>query len=212
MKNNRQGKALLRWFMVTLFLLPVSALPVSAQKSKSPDTEKLGKALDYFTSGMYHESLLLFKALDKEYTLNARFHAFMGLCYYYEWDYQQACTYLDEAIPKIESLAPHERSVYYFANAESHFNLEQYAEAIPFYEQHIMVCYPNEKADSFYRIGFCYMFHEEWANACENFESALSYYTQHPEVKSARSRIPQLKTMIEGCREKLQELQESSHI
>ena len=109
MKNNRQCKALLRWFMVTLLLLPVFALPVSAQKNKSADTEKLGKALDYFTSGMYHESLLLFKALDKEYTLNARFHAFMGLCYYYEWDYQQACTYLDEAIPKIESLAPHER-------------------------------------------------------------------------------------------------------
>ena len=160
--------------MVTLLLL-VSILSASAQKSKSPDTEKLGKALEYFTSGMYHESLLLFSALDKEYNLNARFHAFMGLCYYYEWEYQQACTYLDEAIPKIESLAPHERSVYFFANAESHFNLEQYTEAIPYYEQHILLCYPNEKADSFYRIGFCYMFHEEWANALESFESALAY-------------------------------------
>ena len=197
--------------MVILLLL-VSTFPVSAQKSKSPDTEKLGKALEYFTSGMYHESLLLFSALDKEYNLNARFHAFMGLCYYYEWDYQQACTYLDEAIPKIESLAPHERSVYFFANAESHFNLEQYTEAIPDYEQHILLCYPNEKADSFYRIGFCYMFHEEWANALESFESALAYYTKHPQVKNAQSRIAQLKTMIKGCSEKLQESQESSHI
>ena len=211
MRNKQQGRTSWRWLVVTLLLL-VSALPVSAQKSKSPDTEKLGKALEYFTSGMYHESLLLFSALDKEYTLNARFHAFMGLCYYYEWDYQQACIYLDEAIPKIESLAPHERSVYFFANAESHFILEQYAEAIPYYEQHILLCYPNEKADSFYRIGFCYMFHEEWANALENFESSLAYYTKHPQVKNAQSRIAQLKTMIKGCSEKLQEAQESSHI
>lgn len=211
MRNKLQGSASWRWFIVTLLWL-VSSPPVSAQKSKSPDTEKLGKALEYFTSGMYHESLLLFSALDKEYTLNARFHAFMGLCYYYEWDYQQTCTYLDEAIPKIESLAPHERSVYFFANAESHFLLEQYAEAIPYYEQHILLCYPNEKADSFYRIGFCYMFNEDWANALENFESALAYYTRHPQVKYAPLRIPQLKTMIKGCSEKLQEAQESSHI
>lgn len=211
MGNKLQGSASWRWLVVTLLLL-VSILPASAQKSKSPDTEKLGKALEYFTSGMYHESLLLFSALDKEYNLNARFHAFMGLCYYYEWEYQQACTYLDEAIPKIESLAPHERSVYFFANAESHFNLEQYTEAIPYYEQHILLCYPNEKADSFYRIGFCYMFHEEWANALESFESALAYYTKHPQVKNAQSRIAQLKTMIKGCSEKLQEAQESSHI
>lgn len=186
-------------------VLCFALLPATAQKAKSADTEKLGRALEYFNSGMYHEALLLFATLDKEYALNARFHAYMGLCYYYEWDYSHACTYLDEAIPKIEALAPHERSMYYFANAESHFNLEQYNEAIPYYEQHILVCYPNEKADSFYRIGFCYMFSEQWMNALVNFESSLAYYTRYPDVKYVQPRTAQLKTMIEGCQEKMKE-------
>ena len=191
-----------RWTVMALGLL-CNMITLSAQSSTSADVEKLGKAVDYFNSGMYHEALLLFSTLDKEYELNARFHAYMGLCYYYEWNFQQACTYPDEAIPQVEGLAPHERSMYYFANAESHFNLEQYSEAIPFYESHVLVCYPNEKADSFYRIGFCYMFAEQWDNAMINFESSLAFYSRYPDVKYAQPRMKQLARMIEGCSEKL---------
>ena len=48
-------------------LLSGMCFPVSAQKSK--DSEELGKALDYFTSAKYHEALLIFQRLDKEYNL-----------------------------------------------------------------------------------------------------------------------------------------------
>ena len=122
--------------LLTLFL----ALPVSAQQ-KHADTEKLGMALEYFASGKYHEALLLFQRLDKAYKLNARFRAYIGLCYYHEWEYDKACQYLDELIPQLSALAPHERSVYYYAAAESHFNLQQYEAAIPYYEQVLSRCW-----------------------------------------------------------------------
>lgn len=134
--------------LLTLFL----ALPVSAQQ-KHADTEKLGMALEYFASGKYHEALLLFQRLDKTYKLNARFRAYIGLCYYHEWEYDKACQYLDELIPQLSALAPHERSVYYYAAAESHFNLQQYEAAIPYYEQVLGVCYDREKGDVFYLVG-----------------------------------------------------------
>ena len=98
------------------------------------DTEQLGHALEYFSSGKYHEALLIFQKLDKDYKLNARFRAYIGLCYYYDWDYKNATKYLDEMIPQLGSLSPHELSVYYYANAESHFTLQEYEAAIPLFE------------------------------------------------------------------------------
>ena len=91
---------------------------------KQPDSEELGKALEYFTAAKYHEALLIFQRLDKTYKLNNRFKAYIGLCYYNEWDYETAAKYLDKAIPQLEAFAPRERSVYYYAAGESHFNLK----------------------------------------------------------------------------------------
>ena len=142
MKEQREGKILLLVF--ALFLTLCSLCPTSA------DTEMLGKALDYFQGGKFHESLLLFEKLDKKYKLNPRFRAYMGVCYYYDWDYEKACEYLDSMIPQMAPFAPHERSVYYYSNAESHFNLGQYEEAKAYYEQMLNVCYDNEKSDGLY--------------------------------------------------------------
>ena len=114
------------WMIALLFCCGIS---VVAQNNAS-GKEQLTHAMEYFSSGKYHEALLLFQKLDKKYDLNPRFHAYMGVCYYYDWEYKKACEYLDEAIPKLDAYAPHERSVYYYAAAESHFNLEQYAEAL----------------------------------------------------------------------------------
>ena len=195
--------------LLVILLLMVFASCANAQprqRQKSEASEQLGMALDYFSSGKYHEALLIFSRLDKQYNLNPRFHAYMGVCQYYEWNYEEACKLLSEALPKHEGLAPHERSIYYFPCAESYFIREKYAEAIPYYEQHLNVCYENEKADALYRIAFCNMFTNNKPLALEYFTSALSYYEKHP--NNATARIAQLKNVIKGLEEELKETQE----
>ena len=164
------------------------------------DKDLLARALEYFRGGKFHEALLLFQNLEKEYKLNARFRAYMGVCYYYDWDYQHAAEYLDESIPELDGFAPHERSIYYFAAAESHFFLEQYSNAIPYYERQLTVCYDNEKADAFYRIGFCYFFLHDKEGALENFTSALAYYETYRDTPDLAARIAQLRRMVAGLR------------
>lgn len=95
-------------------LLMVFAIGAAAQQTQ-PDTEQLGKALEYFQDGKYHESLLIFQGLDKRYKLNPRFRAYIGLCYYKEWNYKKAVEYFDRVLPLLGGLAPHELSVYYYA-------------------------------------------------------------------------------------------------
>ena len=62
MAVRRTGK-----LIITLLLCLTTSIPAFAQKSK--DAEELGKALEYFTSAKYHEALLIFQRLDKEYKL-----------------------------------------------------------------------------------------------------------------------------------------------
>ena len=171
----------------------------SFRVSPPDDTERLGMAIDYFQSGKYHEALLIFESLDREYRLNPRFHAYMGVCYYQEWAYEDACKYLDEAIPQLEGFAPHERSVYYFSDAESHFQLQQYQEAIPYYEKALTVCYENEKGEIYYRLGFCYMFAEKWEEARGYYQQALDNYLTYNNDDAHRSRIIQTAHMMKGC-------------
>lgn len=179
------------------FLCLFAFLPFSAQQPK--DSDRLGMALEYFTAAKYHEALLIFEELDKSYKLNPRFHAYMGVCYYHEWIYEKACKYLDEAIPKLDMFAPHERSVYYFANAESHFMLEEYRKAIPYYEKALTVCYDREKGDIYYRLGFCYMFTEKWENARDYYNSATLYYKRYRNVSDLEARLVQIENMVKGC-------------
>ena len=189
---------------VFIALLLLTVLPVGAQRrQKSEDAEQLGRAMEYFASGKYHEALLLFQKLDDEYELNPRFKAYLGVCHYYEWNYEQATAYLDSVINKLDVYAPHERSFYYFADAESHFNLGHYRKCIPLYEKQLQVCYDNEKGDSFYRIGFSYMFLEEWENALDNFRSALSYYQRYCNTPDLKARITQIRKMLPGIEEEV---------
>ena len=62
-------------------------------------TERLGKALEYFTSQKYHECLMIMQDLEKQYRLNPRYKAYLGVCYYYEWDYEHANKYLTRRYP-----------------------------------------------------------------------------------------------------------------
>lgn len=191
---------------VLLFLAIIIPLAADAQRQKSAESEELGKALEYFSSGKYHEALILFGKLDKKFNLNPRFKAYIGVCYYYEWDYENACKYLNTALPDIGNYAPHERSVYYYCNAESHFQLEKYKEAIPLYEKLLNVCFNNEKGDALYRLGFCYMFNEDWANARDYFSSAIAFYERFSEITPTLSaRLQQIKNMVKGCEKELED-------
>ena len=174
------------------------------KRNTSPDVERLGRALDYFTSGKYHECLLILSDLDEHYELNSRFRAFLGICYYYEWEYEKACSYLDEVLPQLQGVAPQERSFYYFANGESHFNLQQYEQAIPQYEEQLKLCHPDEKGDAYYKLGFCYMFLNEWPLALEHFEHSLTFYQQYLNNEENKARITQIQKMIKGCKKRIE--------
>ena len=177
----------------TLLLLSVCA-KATAQPT---DSKRLGMALEYFQGGKYHEALLILQKLDKQYRLNPRIRAYIGVCYYYEWEYDMATTYLDSVIPKLSAFSPQERSFYYFADAESHFNLKQYDQALPLYRQMLELCHDNEKPDAFYRMGFIYVYRQEWIDALDNLQSALVYYKKFRPNEEAR--IAQIKNMINGC-------------
>lgn len=184
---------------IIIFLLSavIQTSANTVQYDTMPDTRKLGIALDYFTGGKYHEALIMFLKLDKRYKLNPRFKAYIGLCYYYEWDYEQACKYLDNALPSLTIYAPAERSIYYNAAAESHFELKEYRLAIPVYEMGLLTCRQSEKANIFYKLGFCYMLIGKTDIAADNFKSALAYYKTYPDANS-KAHITQLKNMIRG--------------
>jgi len=173
--------------------------------AQNRDSEQLGMALEYFNSGKYHEALLKFERLEKQYRLNPRFHAYMGVCYYYEWQYDKAVRQLEEAIPQLTAFAPHERSFYYFAAAESYFNLGKYGKAVPLYEAMINLCYEQEKGDALYRLGFCYLMTGKEKEALDYFESALAYYKRYRNSQDLQARQAQLEHMIKGLRERVPE-------
>lgn len=168
--------------------------------SQSKDSELLGRALEYYGSQKYHESLLIFEQLRKTYKLNPRFQAYMGVCYFKEQQYEEATKILDAVIPDLDPFPPHERAVYYFANAESHFLLgtdeessrisgrksmtEQYATAAKYYEKALSVCYNKEKGDIYYRLGFCYLLNLDTETATQHFKKAKSWYDRYGSMDS----------------------------
>lgn len=202
--GERKIKDIIWRTIATLLIATASLLPAQAQPS-DPDPVQLDKAIAYFTSAKYHEALLIFQRLDKRYKLNDRFRAYIGLCYYYEWDYKSAAQYLDEVIPRLGMLAPHERSVYYFAAAESHFNLKRYPAAITHYEKALEVCYDNEKGDIYYRLGLCHMFAENWQKAIDNYALAEQFYRRHRNTDDLKARLAQLQRMKAGCQARIDE-------
>ena len=82
-----------------IFLILSTLSSVNAQVRES---EKLGKAIEYFGGQKYHEALILFEGLAKKYRLNPRFYAYMGVCYFKEQDYAHASEVLDSIIPHLE--------------------------------------------------------------------------------------------------------------
>lgn len=176
---------------------------LQTQQEKKDATEQLGKALEYFTSQKYHECLMIMQELDKQYRLNPRYKAYLGVCYYYEWDYKHATQYLSEALPQLTNFSPHERSFYYWANAESLFDLQKYTEAIPSYEAMLPLCYDNERPDAYYRLGFCYLFIEDWNGAWNYLLKAQDAYRLYRNTVDVKARTTQIDHMLEGLKPKV---------
>ncbi len=181
---------------------PASAKDCSIQQMN--DKDQLTIALEYFSSGKYREALNILSRLDKKYKLNPRFKAYIGVCHYYEWNYKETCSYLDPIIEELEVYAPHERSVYYFACAESHFLLGEYEKAVPLYEKLLSVCYNSEKGDAYFRLGFCYMENGDWKKALADFEASLSHYEQFGYPANKQARVIQISKMINGCKKQIE--------
>lgn len=184
---------------VLLSVMLLLAWQSSLCAQQSADTERLGMALEYFQAGKYHESLLLFQQLDKRYKLNPRFKAYIGLCYYYEWDYKKSVSYFDKVLPELKGLSPHELSVYYYAAAESYFQLLNYEKAMAYYNLDLDVCYDRDKGDIYYRLGFCHMFRKEWKLAYDDYSSAEKYYREYRNSSELEARLAQIANMKNGC-------------
>lgn len=189
-----------RFIILSLLTAVLSvACPFAALAQQSEGSERLGMALEYFQGGKYHESLLIFQCLDKKYKLNPRFRAYIGLCYYYEWNYKKSVEYFDKVLPLLGGLAPHELSVYYYATAESYFLMNNYEKALPYYERDLSVCYNRDKGDIYYRIGLIYMFNKEWHKAYDSYSNAEKYYTEYRDTKPLEARLAQIENMKNGC-------------
>lgn len=191
-----------RLLLIGLLLLQIA--PIRAQQNS--DTELLGRALEYFASNKYHEALNILQRLDKQYKLNDRFKAYIGLCYYYEWEYKPATKYFDEVADKLDNLSPHERSVYYYAAAESYFQLEEYDKSLNYFQKDLQLCYNNEKGDIYYRIGLCHMFKEQWQDAINAYKQADHYLSALRNPEEIKAKRAQIQNMQKGCQQKLNAL------
>ena len=141
--------------------------PIFQEKKgdRKADAEQLARALDYFSSEKFHECLMLLQPLNRRYKLNPRYRAYLAVCLYYEWEYDEAVKLFDEVLPQLQGLAPHELSLYYWMDAESYFALQQYDRALPLYGKMLPLCRDNEKPDAYYRMGFCHLFAAESSGA-----------------------------------------------
>lgn len=185
-----------RFLLILLCFVSVSAFP----QGKKADTEALGRALEYFQSQKYHEALLIFQRLDQSYKLNARYKAYIGLCYYYDWDYKKATEYFDTFLPELDMLAPEERALYYYADGESHFQMGNYDQAILLFQSALSLCHDRDKGDSWFRIGFCYYFLQQPALAQGCFLVAEYYYATFRNSPDLQARRQQMAHMMRGLR------------
>ncbi len=190
---------------------------------RKADAEQLARALDYFSSEKFHECLVLLQPLNRRYKLNPRYRAYLAVCLYYEWEYDEAVKLFDEVIPLLQGVAPHELSLYYWMDAESYFALQQYDRALPLYEKMLPLCRDNEKPDAYYRMGFCHLFAAESSEASssekasgssessgssaaerkkakECFELSLEGYLKYRNTPNEQARIAQIRHMIGGLK------------
>lgn len=185
-------RTLLPYYIYIISLLPLTCL---AQRSRHSET--LGKAIEYFGGGKYHEAMLEFEKLKEIYTLNPRFEAYLGVCYYKENDYEKAARTLCKAIPSLSPFPPQERATYYFTCAESLFMLCRYDSAEVYYEKTLPVCRTDEQGDVYFRLAFCSLFAGDYGKAADRLRLAAEGYDrlERPNAET-KARKKQAKVML----------------
>lgn len=211
---------MLKKSLVVILALMTLCVPTQAQRSRETqgeDKELLGKAVEYYIGGKYHETILAFEKLRKGYKLTPRFQAYLGFSYYKEGDYKCAVECLREAIPTLAAFSPKERSAYIYACAESLFQLEKYEEAIKYYDMLLPLTEGNDKGDVLFHKAFSLYIYKGMEMAANDsvkvksiapyvvssyqmFSDALTLYRENvgaaTPLQSARLR--QCETMLKG--------------
>lgn len=113
---------------------------------------------------------------------------------------QKATEYFDTFLPKLSTLAPEERALYYYADGESHFQLGHYDQAILLFQSALALCHDRDKGDSWFRIGFCYYFLQQPALAQGCFLVAEYYYATFRNSPDLQARRQQMAHMMRGLR------------
>lgn len=191
------------FFLVYVMTLSANAQSVrsdAGQGTRKQDTELLGKAVEYYQGGKYHEAVLAFEKLQKSYRLNPRFKAYLGYSYYKEGEYENAIQYLSDAIPELESYSPKERAVYCYSCAESYFLLSRYEESIRYYSEALPMTEGNDKGDVYYHTAFAYYQLEKYAEALVNFTEAINNYVIGDNNELHKARKSQAEKMLRWLR------------
>lgn len=205
-------------FFCLVFLLASSTLfAQNRTKESDPNTVLLGKAVEYYTGGKYHESSLLFEKIEKNYRLTPRFLAYLGFSYYKEGRYQDAIERLETAIPNLKAFSPKEQSVYIYACAESLFLQQQYKKSMKYYDILLPMTEGNDKGDVLFHKAFSiYMENKIEENITDTvyikskaenielcygiFNEAIELYrdSAHSTTPSQTARLRQSETIVKG--------------
>lgn len=190
----------LRTIIIYIFLF-ISNIPLLAQsqikEQTVKDKEMLGKAIEYFGGGKFHEAGLIFTKLQQRYELNPRFKAYLAVCYFKDQEYEKTIEILDKTLPELEAFSPHERAIYYYTSAESHFQLAQYDTAKVYFEKTLPVCFDDEKGDIYFRIGFCNLFLGNEDTTKDDFANASKMFKAYNATdKDKQARIIQTEIML----------------
>lgn len=149
--------ALLKNMLCVCVLLAICSVMCAQSVFASPQdngSELLGKAVEYYIGGKYHECTLVFENLKRSYTLTPRFQAYLGFSYYKEGKYSEAIENLKSAIPHLSAFSSKEQSVYLYACAESLFLQYRYDEAVTYYDQLLPLTEGNDKGDVLFHKAF----------------------------------------------------------
>lgn len=154
--------------MTVVLLLVSSCLTVAAQSAKKEQEdgkELLGKAVEYYIGGKYHETILAFEKLKRNYKLTPRLKAYLGFSYYKEGEYKEAVECLRDAVPELAAFSPKEQSAYIYACAESLFSLQKYEEAIKYYDMLLPMTEGNDRGDVLFHKAFSLYIYKEMEEA-----------------------------------------------
>ncbi len=192
--------------------------PMSAELTKQEATELLGKGVEYYQSGKYHECILTFEKLRKHYKLTPRFLAYLGFCYYKEQQYKAAVESLESSIPELGAFAPKEQAAYIYACAESLFFLGRYKEALAYYDKALPLTYGNDKGDVLFHTAFSIYLDTTTSESGNTSGSSVQLQKVHSLLTEARSlykantstatslqraRLRQCETMLKGLSKKI---------